>query len=356
MTSKPVSKEIATLARDLIKVSEALEIRYGSRKPSKPSDFIEALVYQILELGTSEKAARDALRRLREEYVDWNDARVATVREIEDILGVRYYQVREKAEDIRHLLADFYTAFRTMNLGSQLTPEGVETLLALPETTNVRKDMVERALVLCHETCIFPCDEDQFRLLKFLGGVFKNLALQQGQKKVEEALELELMLRLSRGLREHVHIYQAAGEDEPQIIAFNWDQPDPLKMDKGRKPATARKDKPEKVEKPKPRPEPKPEPVFESRPLVRDEEDEEEDEHQPQTDRVVKKVATAKVEHKPATKAEAQKPTAKTEHKPTKPVAKADAKPAKPVAKADTKAKPAPHKADAKGDAKKKKK
>ena len=247
MTTKPASKETAALARDLIKVCEALEIRYGLRKPSKPADFIEALVYQILELGVSEKSARDALRRLREEYVDWNDARVASVREIEDILGARYYLVREKAEDIRHLLADFYTAFRTMNLGSQLTPEGVETLLALPETTNVRKDMVERALVLCHETALFPCDDEQFGLLKFLAGLFDDLELLQGQKAVEECLDIEQMLRLSRGLREHVHIYQAAGESDPQIIAFGWDQPDPLKMDKGKKPAP-------KAEKPAPKP------------------------------------------------------------------------------------------------------
>lgn len=335
MTTKPVSKDTATLARDLNKVCEALEVRYGSRKPSKPTDFIEALVYQILELGTSEKAARDALRRLREEYVDWNDARVATVREIEDILGMRYYQVREKAEDIRHLLADFYTAFRTMNLGSQLTPEGVETLLALPETTNVRKDMVERALVLCHETRIFPCDEDQFRLLKFLGGVFKNLTLQQGQKKVEEALDIEAMLRLSRGLREHVHVYQVAGEDDPQIIAFNWDQPDPLKMDKGRKPAPPPKEKP--AEKPKPKPEPKAAPKVHAPQDEERHDDEDEDEYESHTDRIEKKTATAKI---------AAKTGAKAEHKPpTKPAAKSATKPApKPAAKAKPAAKVDPKK------------
>jgi endonuclease III len=294
MTTKAVGKELAALARDLLRICEALEARYGCRKSLKPNDFIEALVFQILELGTSEKAARDALRRLREEYVDWNDARVATVREIEDILGAKYYQVREKAEDIRHLLADFYTAFRTMNLGAQLTPEGVETLLALPETTNVRKDMVERALVLCHETRIFPCDDDQFRLLRFLGNLFKNLTLQQGQKKVEEVLDVEQMLRLSRGLREHVHTYQIAGEDEPQIIAFNWDQPDPLKMDKGKaKTGAVHKDKPEKAKPEKPKVE-KVEKV--EKPKV----EKHEPELMPTTDRVVRKPAAAKVESHPA--------------------------------------------------------
>lgn len=317
MSTKPANKETANLTRELTRICEALELRYGGRKPTKPADFIEALVYQILELGTSEKNARDSLRRIHDEYIDWNDARVASVREIEDILGPRYYMVREKSEDIRQLLADIYTAFRTMSLGAQLTPEGVETLLALPETTNVRKDMVERALVLCHETHIFPCDEDQFVLLKFLSGLFKNLTLQQGQEKTAEALSTEFLVRLSRGLREHVHVYQNAGEDEPQIIAFNWDQPDPLKMDKGKNSAAnkAKEEKPKKAEKIAPVAKEKAAPVAKAPSPV--------DELEPTTDRVIKKVATAKISDKA----------------PAKPIAKAAPKPA---AKATAKKAPAP--------------
>jgi endonuclease III len=236
--AKAAANPNAALVKDLMKVCEALEERYGNRKPAKFADFIEALVYQILELGVQEKTARDALKRLRDEYVDWNDMRVATVREIEDILGPKYYQVRKKAEDIKHLLADLYTAFRRMEI-SELTPEGVETLRALPETTNVRKDDLERALVLTMGFTVFPCDEDQFKLLKFLGGVPKPMTMQQAVKKIEESLDPEQALRLSRGLREHVHTAHEAGEDEPQIIAFGWDKKDPLGMDKGLKKAAA---------------------------------------------------------------------------------------------------------------------
>ncbi len=239
--AKAAANPNAALAHDLLKVCGALEERYGHRKPMKFTDFIEALVFQILELGVQEKPARDALKRLRDEYVDWNDMRVASVREIEDILGMKYYLVREKAEDIKHLLADLYTAFRRMDLTNLLNAEGIETLRALPETTNIRKDMVERALLLALDVKLFPCDEDQFKLLKFLGGVPKPLTMQQGVKKIEEALDSEQMLRLSRGLREHVHVYQSKDEDEPQIIAFGWDKRDPLGMDKPAKAAAKKK-------------------------------------------------------------------------------------------------------------------
>jgi endonuclease III len=241
------------LTADLIRICEALEERYGRRKPAPHPDFIEALAYQILDLGVSEKAARDALKRLRDEYVDWNDMRVATVREIMDVLGAKYHRVREKAEDLRHLLADIYTAFRRMDIKDLLNAEGIATLRALPETTNIRRDMVERALVLMCDVKVLPIDEDQFRLLKFFAGATKTagnalkpLAFQVGCKKIEDALDTEGMLRLSRGLREHWHTLQLADEDEPQPIAFGWDRKDPLGQDpKGKKekakPAAAKK-------------------------------------------------------------------------------------------------------------------
>ena len=214
------------LTADLMRVCEALEERYGKRKIAKIPDFIEALMTQILELGASEKASKDVVARLKAEYVDWNDMRVASIREIEDILGAKYYRCREKAEDIKHLLADLYTAFRRMEINDLLTADGIETLRALPDTTNIRRDMVERALVLALEVKTFPCDDEQFRQLKFLGGVPKHANLQNYLKKIDESLDIDQILRLSRVLREHVHTCTSAGADEPQPVDFG------LKKDK----------------------------------------------------------------------------------------------------------------------------
>jgi endonuclease III len=218
-----------TTPEDLMRICEALEVRYGQRKQTEFNDFIESLIYQILELATPERTARDALKRIREEHVDWNDMRVATVREIQDILGTRYPRCREKAEDLSSLLADLYTAFRRMDLCDMArTPEGIETLRALPDTTLIREDMVERALlVVCH-VHTFPCDEEQFELLKYLGGVPKNAELETHRAVVEELLDGEQMIRLARGLREHADLLYQAEEDDPQPINYGWDQPDPL--------------------------------------------------------------------------------------------------------------------------------
>jgi endonuclease III len=255
--AKPAAGPDAALSADLARVTEALEERYGRRKHAPYEDVIEALVQQILELGVPERASKEAMKRLHDEFIDWNDMRVATVREIEDVLGVRYPRVREKSEDLRHLLADLYTAFRRMDIREALAGDGIETLRALPETSNIRRDFVDRALLLAFGLKVFPCDEEQLRLLKFLGGCPKAWTLQQAQKRLEESLDIESLDRLSRTLREHVQMYQEAGLDEPQIIAHGWDKADPLGMDKpgkkADKPKTATIEKPQtaKTEKPK---------------------------------------------------------------------------------------------------------
>jgi endonuclease III len=314
--AKPAAGPDVELTADLVRVIEALEQRYGRRKHQAYEDVIEALVQQILDLGVPEKSGREAMKRLRDEFIDWNDMRVATVREIEDVLGTRYPKAREKAEDLRHLLADLYTAFRRMDVREALAGDGIETLRALPETSNIRRDFVDRALLLAIGLKVFPCDEEQIRQIKFLGGIPKQLTLQQAQKRIEEALDIEGLDRLSRVLREHVQFCQEQGQDEPQIIGFGWDKPDPLGMDKAAK-GGAKKPEPKKAEAKKPEPKKaeakKPEP---------------------------KKAETAKPEPK---KAEAKKPEPK----------KAEAKKPEPK-KAEAK-KPEPKKAEAKKPAAKKK-
>ncbi|TVR16465.1 MAG: hypothetical protein EA401_01310 [Planctomycetota bacterium] len=215
----------ASLQKTLMKVSASLQERYGSFRVSESDDFIACLILQILELGATERAAREALKRIREEYVDWNDMRVASIREIQDILGPRYVRCREKAEDLHSLLADIYTAFRRMEVNDMVvTPDGIATLRALPDTTLIRADMVETALLTVCGLHTFPCDEEQFRLLKFLGGVPKQYSYEMALEKVKEALDNDQLLALSHGLREHTDFLQQQEIDEPKPVDFGWEK------------------------------------------------------------------------------------------------------------------------------------
>ena len=86
---------------------------------------------------------------------------MATVREVEDLLGEDLPRRREKAEDIVSLLVDMHTAFRSSTLAQAIrTAEGQETLRALPETTLVRGDLVEEAMVRLGASERLPADEE----------------------------------------------------------------------------------------------------------------------------------------------------------------------------------------------------
>ena len=210
-----------SLQKKLLAASDELAKRYGTYKATEGEDFIANLALQILALGNTERSARDALKRIREEYVDWNDMRVATVRELQDILGPRYIRCREKAEDLHSLLADMYTAFRRMDVTEVVvTPDGIATLRALPDTTLIRGDMVETALLTVCNISTFPCDEAQFELLQFLGAIPKTWEFDSHLDKIVEALDVDQMLALSHGLREHVDFLQLQDIFDPKPVDF----------------------------------------------------------------------------------------------------------------------------------------
>ena len=226
----------SALSKKLKKISDALEKRYGKYEHVEFDDFIETMMHQILALGASSELADKALKAIHDEFVDWNDMRMATVREIEDILGDDYPRCREKAEDVINLLADLYTAFRKMMLNEVApTEEGMMTLRALPETTLVRRDMVEHALNVVFGIPTFSADELQIDNLKLLGGLPKNMELEDcfftmSQALVDEEVTIEELRQLSHGLRCHADFLVQFNIHDPKPIGYGWDKPDPLGM------------------------------------------------------------------------------------------------------------------------------
>jgi endonuclease III len=219
-----MAKITAAHSKKMAALAEALDARYGACKPPQLDNFIEVMMYQILLLGANDRVARKALASLREEFVNWNDMRVGSVREIQDILGPKYPRCREKAEDLHHLLADFYTAFRRMELDDIVrTQEGIETLRALPETTLVREDMVEWGLLQFCGVDTFPCNDEQFELLRFLGGVPKNAEYEDTKSELVSTCDADLKTRLSIGLREHCDMLEQHDEYDPQPIEWGQD-------------------------------------------------------------------------------------------------------------------------------------
>ena len=214
----------------LQKISDALAKRYGEASTYETDEFLILMCYLILATGADGEQARETLEQLLAEYVDWNDMRMATVREVEDLIGEGYPRRREKAEDIVSLLVDMHTAFRSSTLAQAIrTAEGQETLRALPETTLVRGDLVEEAMVRLGASERLPADEEQLELLAYLLKD-EGADLDALRQEAEETLTVEERLQLAFGLRQHRDLIYQYNVDEPQPIGYGWDKKDPLGM------------------------------------------------------------------------------------------------------------------------------
>ena len=62
-----------------------LKKRYGAPEP-EPRPILEQLIYAICREGTTRDKADQAFRALRERFFDWNEIRVSSAREIEEVL------------------------------------------------------------------------------------------------------------------------------------------------------------------------------------------------------------------------------------------------------------------------------
>jgi endonuclease-3 len=72
--------------RVLAHLFTALKKRYNPLEP-EPRPVLEQLLYAILREGTTRKEADDAFRALQDRFFDWNEIRVSSPRELEEVLA-----------------------------------------------------------------------------------------------------------------------------------------------------------------------------------------------------------------------------------------------------------------------------
>jgi endonuclease-3 len=72
----------------LTKIVALLKKRYDPAEPEpKEREVLEQFLYAICREGASREQADQAYRNLRRHFFDWNEVRVSSVREIEEVLG-----------------------------------------------------------------------------------------------------------------------------------------------------------------------------------------------------------------------------------------------------------------------------
>jgi len=103
-------------AKQVKRVFNRLVRQHGKPKHDSLADPIEQLLLGVLARGTTETAATAAMKRLQEGTVDLNELRVASPRELVELLGGDFPNALEKARDINRILNEIFNRQHELDL------------------------------------------------------------------------------------------------------------------------------------------------------------------------------------------------------------------------------------------------
>lgn len=132
MSAADPVKKLAALVKKLRARSEGeTPYRVSADQPGSFDPLLDELVFSMLLWEATTQQARTAFKRLRESFVDLNDARVAMDEELAAAIGEKYPLSRERARRIRAALNDVYRRFHTVSLANarELSKRDAKSLL-----------------------------------------------------------------------------------------------------------------------------------------------------------------------------------------------------------------------------------
>ena len=154
-------------ARKLTSCARRLKTGGQEKAPRPgPADPIDVLLTAILEQDIPKPRAVTALNKLRTDFIDWNELRVATVEEICQCLGKKFPSAEDKADRIIKVLGDIFKKNNAVNL-SDLTEMGKREARGFLESlTGISAYAVACVMLLSFEAHAIPVNDRMLDYLK----------------------------------------------------------------------------------------------------------------------------------------------------------------------------------------------
>jgi len=186
----------AEKARRLDRLRLALKRRYGEAPKLMFTHPVEHVLRAILSEEATASQVDQAMRRLRDEFVDWNDLRVSRPREIRETLGADFPRAAEKARVIPRLLDQVFKRHNSMVWDFMEGMGKVKTRAFFESLEEVRPFVAATLARDATGAHAFPVDRDVARVLGRLGIL-----------DPESASESQMQAFLERAVK-HTHIYE----------------------------------------------------------------------------------------------------------------------------------------------------
>lgn len=189
-------------SRHLRQVLAVLEKQLGRRRRRRRPDALETLLHSVLAGNGSDGLAARILEKLHLELVDWNELRVTSPREIEELISP-LGDAAEKALLIRRILHKLFRERHSLSLG-HFKRFGQERLSQdLDELGGLTEPMKARILLKAFDVNVLPMTEDIERLTKRLGLIESYLTAGKVKEAVEEILPPKRVYSFYHLMSEH---------------------------------------------------------------------------------------------------------------------------------------------------------
>jgi endonuclease-3 len=153
----------------LADVQTLLRKKYEPGPPSDRMSVLEAVVFGICHEGITREQANQALSRFKDEFFDWNEVRVSSIREIQNTLAGQP-EPGPRAQAIRRFLRQIFNKTYSFSLEGLLKKPLKEAVKALQEFDAAKADFVLATVVqLALGGHSIPVDGNLKRALNRLG-------------------------------------------------------------------------------------------------------------------------------------------------------------------------------------------
>jgi endonuclease III len=146
-----------------------LKRRYGDAPKLMVTHPVEHTLRAILSEEATASQVEQAMCRLREQFVDWNDLRVSRPREIREALGADFPRAAEKARVVPRLLDQVFKRHNSMVWDFMEAMGKVATRAFFGSLEEVRPFLAATIARDCAGAHAFPVDRDIARTLGRLG-------------------------------------------------------------------------------------------------------------------------------------------------------------------------------------------
>ena len=174
-------------ARKVVQALNRLEARYGAQDAPASYAPLEAFLAAILMDGLPRQRAHEALEQLKKRFVDWNEARVSTGREIADYC--RPVNVSEAAgRNVQHALEKVYAECSTLALDELKVKNAKEVREYLGTFEGASSAAVAYAMLYGLQKAAVPVTRPVLRVVERLGLVEEGCDAERASRFFERVL------------------------------------------------------------------------------------------------------------------------------------------------------------------------